>query len=217
MRFEILISLADLRADHAAAGAQPQAHRHRGEHPAGRSVAVRQPAAQLRLRHGDAGVGPVGFAGQRAARFLELGGGEIAGIEQLSRRIRSGGRRADRRASSRRPTGKAWWRAPAPWTGCCCGASTSSPPGTPAADRVLYWNKFSYPAVSPARGVQIDTWWFDAERRRGWKRRWAAADRNVWLAMTVETAAAPSPFRCSAPGPLSGGVRGYSRPGEPGR
>lgn len=28
-------------------------------------------------------------------------------------------------------------------------------------DRVLYWNKFSYPEVSPMRGVQIDTWWFD--------------------------------------------------------
>jgi microcin C transport system substrate-binding protein len=30
-----------------------------------------------------------------------------------------------------------------------------------SADRVLYWDKFSYPAVSPARGVQSDTWWFD--------------------------------------------------------
>ena len=29
------------------------------------------------------------------------------------------------------------------------------------ADRVLYWNKFAYPAVSPARGVQVDTWWWD--------------------------------------------------------
>jgi microcin C transport system substrate-binding protein len=30
-----------------------------------------------------------------------------------------------------------------------------------SADRVLYWNTFSYPAVSPARGVQFETWWFD--------------------------------------------------------
>jgi microcin C transport system substrate-binding protein len=30
-----------------------------------------------------------------------------------------------------------------------------------SADRVLYWDKFSYPAVSPKRGVQFDTWWFD--------------------------------------------------------
>ncbi|MFO1120163.1 MAG: extracellular solute-binding protein [Rhodospirillales bacterium] len=33
-----------------------------------------------------------------------------------------------------------------------------------SVDRVLYWDKFAYPDVSPARGVQIDTWWFDAER-----------------------------------------------------
>jgi microcin C transport system substrate-binding protein len=31
-------------------------------------------------------------------------------------------------------------------------------------DRVLYWNKFSYPEVSPMRGVQVDTWWFDAAK-----------------------------------------------------
>lgn len=30
-----------------------------------------------------------------------------------------------------------------------------------SADRVLYWNKVSYPAVVPARGVQFETWWFD--------------------------------------------------------
>lgn len=29
-------------------------------------------------------------------------------------------------------------------------------------DRVLYWDKFSYPEVSPAQGVQVDTWWYDA-------------------------------------------------------
>lgn len=33
-----------------------------------------------------------------------------------------------------------------------------------SVDRVLYWDRFSYPEVSPARGVQIDTWWFDQER-----------------------------------------------------
>ena len=33
-----------------------------------------------------------------------------------------------------------------------------------SADRVLYWDRFSYPDVSPERGVQIDTWWFDAEK-----------------------------------------------------
>jgi microcin C transport system substrate-binding protein len=33
-----------------------------------------------------------------------------------------------------------------------------------SADRVLYWDKFSYPEVSPKRGVQVDTWWFDAAK-----------------------------------------------------
>ena len=33
-----------------------------------------------------------------------------------------------------------------------------------SADRVLYWDKFSYPDVSPKRGVQFDTWWFDEAR-----------------------------------------------------
>ena len=33
-----------------------------------------------------------------------------------------------------------------------------------SADRVLYWDKFSYPDVSPRRGVQFDTWWFDERK-----------------------------------------------------
>jgi microcin C transport system substrate-binding protein len=33
-----------------------------------------------------------------------------------------------------------------------------------SADRVLYWDKFSYPEVSPKRGVQFDTWWFDEQK-----------------------------------------------------
>lgn len=33
-----------------------------------------------------------------------------------------------------------------------------------SADRVLYWDKFSYPDVSPKRGVQFDTWWFDERK-----------------------------------------------------
>ncbi len=62
MRFEILDRHADLRAHHAAVRAQPEAHRHRGKHSPRRPVPVRQPPACLRFRHGDAGVGPVGFA-----------------------------------------------------------------------------------------------------------------------------------------------------------
>jgi microcin C transport system substrate-binding protein len=30
-----------------------------------------------------------------------------------------------------------------------------------AYDRYLYWDKFGRPAVVPAQGVQLDTWWFD--------------------------------------------------------
>lgn len=32
------------------------------------------------------------------------------------------------------------------------------------ADRVLYWDKFAYPAVSPDQGVSRDTWWYDAAK-----------------------------------------------------
>ena len=28
-------------------------------------------------------------------------------------------------------------------------------------DRVAYWDKFGYPSVVPAQGVQLDTWWID--------------------------------------------------------
>jgi microcin C transport system substrate-binding protein len=31
-------------------------------------------------------------------------------------------------------------------------------------DRILWWDKFSRPSVVPDRGVDIDTWWFDAAK-----------------------------------------------------
>ncbi len=31
-------------------------------------------------------------------------------------------------------------------------------------DRVLYWDKFSYPAVSPTDGVSRETWWYDVAK-----------------------------------------------------
>ena len=41
-------------------------------------------------------------------------------------------------------------------------------------DRVAFWDKFGYPAVTPLQGVQLDTWWIDpakdavlAERKSG--------------------------------------------------
>jgi microcin C transport system substrate-binding protein len=33
-----------------------------------------------------------------------------------------------------------------------------------SADRVLYWDKFSFPANHGAKGVQVETWWYDAEK-----------------------------------------------------
>lgn len=33
-----------------------------------------------------------------------------------------------------------------------------------SADRILYWNKFSRPAIVPARGTSFNTWWWDKEK-----------------------------------------------------
>jgi microcin C transport system substrate-binding protein len=33
-----------------------------------------------------------------------------------------------------------------------------------AVDRVLYWDKFGRPAITPKQGVQVDTWWIDAQK-----------------------------------------------------
>lgn len=34
-------------------------------------------------------------------------------------------------------------------------------------DRVLYWNKFGRPSMTPAQGVQFDTWWVDPSKGSG--------------------------------------------------
>ncbi|MGZ0186623.1 MAG: ABC transporter substrate-binding protein, partial [Alphaproteobacteria bacterium] len=33
-----------------------------------------------------------------------------------------------------------------------------------AAQRILYWDKFGQPAITPYKGVAIDSWWFDADK-----------------------------------------------------
>ncbi len=33
-----------------------------------------------------------------------------------------------------------------------------------AAQRIVYWNKFGRPAVTPYKGVAIDSWWFDPDK-----------------------------------------------------
>jgi len=39
------------------------------------------------------------------------------------------------------------------------------------ADRVLYWNKYSRPAVTPDRGTSTDYWWFDKAKAARLKQR----------------------------------------------
>ena len=31
-------------------------------------------------------------------------------------------------------------------------------------DRLAYWDKFGRPVMTPAQGVQFDTWWVDPEK-----------------------------------------------------
>ncbi|HEY5789194.1 MAG TPA: extracellular solute-binding protein [Gammaproteobacteria bacterium] len=40
-----------------------------------------------------------------------------------------------------------------------------------AYDRLLYWNKFGRPEVTPLRGVQFDTWWVEPEKEARLKGR----------------------------------------------
>lgn len=44
-----------------------------------------------------------------------------------------------------------------------------------SADRVLYWDKFAYPANHGARGVQVETWWYDADKAQRLDGRQTAA------------------------------------------
>lgn len=37
-------------------------------------------------------------------------------------------------------------------------------------DRLVYWNKFSYPDVIPSQGMQVDTWWYDKAKAGALKR-----------------------------------------------
>lgn len=40
-----------------------------------------------------------------------------------------------------------------------------------ASDRVLYWDKFGRPTITPKQGVQPDTWWIDAEKDTSFEQR----------------------------------------------
>jgi microcin C transport system substrate-binding protein len=46
----------------------------------------------------------------------------------------------------------------------------------PSADRVLYWDRFGRPDVTPYRGVQFDTWWIDASKDARLKKKRGVGD-----------------------------------------
>jgi microcin C transport system substrate-binding protein len=43
-------------------------------------------------------------------------------------------------------------------------------------DRILYWNRFSRPAITPNQGTAINFWWFDAEKAAALQRQMAGAE-----------------------------------------
>jgi microcin C transport system substrate-binding protein len=43
-------------------------------------------------------------------------------------------------------------------------------------DRILYWNRFSRPAITPDQGTAIDFWWFDQEKAAWLARQMAGAE-----------------------------------------
>ena len=43
-------------------------------------------------------------------------------------------------------------------------------------DRILYWNRFSRPAVTPSQGTSIDFWWLDEDKAARLARQIAGAD-----------------------------------------
>jgi microcin C transport system substrate-binding protein len=47
-----------------------------------------------------------------------------------------------------------------------------------SGDRIVYWDKFSHPPVTPAKGVTIMTWWTDEGKSRTLQDRRAALRKN---------------------------------------
>jgi microcin C transport system substrate-binding protein len=54
-----------------------------------------------------------------------------------------------------------------------------------SVDRILYWDKFSYPEVIPARGTSVSYWWFDPVKAERLKER--ATDLETAEAQTSDT------------------------------
>lgn len=45
-------------------------------------------------------------------------------------------------------------------------------------DRIAFWDKFGYPAVTPMQGVQLETWWVDPAKDAALRQQGAAAKAN---------------------------------------
>ena len=86
----------ELRAGHSVLQALARAPRRHRDGAHGGRRPIREPAAQLGLRHDRRLLGAVAVARQRAARLLGLAGGRPGGVAQPRRHQESGRRRADR-------------------------------------------------------------------------------------------------------------------------
>ncbi len=45
-------------------------------------------------------------------------------------------------------------------------------------DRIAFWDKFGYPAVTPMQGVQLDAWWIDPAKEKALSQRGAEASKT---------------------------------------
>ncbi len=70
-------------------------------------------------------------------------------------------------------------------------------------DRFLFWDKFSRPAVTPARGTSIDLWWFDAAKAARLEARLATADAAEAIKQGVKENAASAQGSGRGPGVLA--------------
>jgi hypothetical protein len=52
-------------------------------------------------------------------------------------------------------------------------------------DRVAYWDRFSWPAVTPDRGYQLDSWWLDPKKA-------AAIDEGIAVPSESSTSSGPA-------------------------
>ncbi len=138
--------------------AKPRAHRDRGERAPRRRSAVPAPPRAVRLRHDDRLVDRLALAGQRAARPLELAGGDDGGLVQHLRRRLAGDRRDDRgrrrRARPRRFRRRGARARPTAAVGLLYRAAVLR---AGPMDRLFLGAR--RPEKTPMFGVNIESWW----------------------------------------------------------